>query len=128
MADSRSWRLTLTSIYSDEYQRIIDRLVTARKDAGITQQGIADALGRPQSFVSKYERCERRLDVVEYAHICRLIGVDPGEVNVTVTWTPSNSSGGTIFIQLDYQYNFLIGGLVGLDPIALQGDSAMVVL
>ena len=58
----------------------------------------------------------------------RLIGVDPGEVNVTVTWTPSNSSGGTIFIQLDYQYNFLIGGLVGLDPIALQGDSAMVVL
>ena len=57
-----------------------------------------------------------------------LIGVDPGDVNVTVTWTPSNSSGGTVQIQLDYQYNFLIGGLVGLDPIALQGDSAMVVL
>ncbi len=39
-----------------------------------------------------------------------------------------DKSGGTVEVQLDYQYNFLIGGLVGLDPIALQGDSAMVVL
>jgi hypothetical protein len=58
----------------------------------------------------------------------RLIGMDPGDVTVTVTWPNGNSSGGTVEVQLDYQYNFLIGGLVGLDPIALQGDSAMVVL
>jgi Flp pilus assembly protein TadG len=58
----------------------------------------------------------------------RLVGIDPGEVNISVTWPGGNSSGGTVQVQLDYQYNFLIGGLVGLDPIALQGDSVMVVL
>ncbi|MHA1553312.1 MAG: helix-turn-helix domain-containing protein [Alphaproteobacteria bacterium] len=67
----------MTPIYADKYRQIIEQLVAARKAFGLTQQDIADRLGRPQSFVSKYERCERRLDVVEYAHICRLVGVDP---------------------------------------------------
>lgn len=67
----------MTSIYSVEYRRAIDLLVQARKDAGVTQQDLAKALARPQSFVSKFENGDRRLDVVEYIQICRLVGADP---------------------------------------------------
>ena len=43
----------------------------------MTQADLADRLGRPQSFVAKYEGRERRLDVAEYLSIARELGVDP---------------------------------------------------
>ena len=43
----------------------------------MTQQELASRLGKPQSFVSKYERRERRLDVFEFVLICRSLGIDP---------------------------------------------------
>lgn len=49
----------------------------ARKDAGLTQVELANKLSRPQSFVSKVERGERRLDVVEFFEVSRAIGFDP---------------------------------------------------
>jgi transcriptional regulator with XRE-family HTH domain len=52
-------------------------LVKARKTAGLTQQNVARRLKKPQSFVAKYERGERRLDVVEFVAITRAIGADP---------------------------------------------------
>ena len=58
----------------------------------------------------------------------RIIGIPAGDVNVSATWTPNNSPGGTVLVELDYTYSFLLGGLVGLDPLALQGESSMVVL
>ena len=58
----------------------------------------------------------------------RLIGIAANQVNVTTTWTPNNNPGGTIQVQLDYTYAFLIGSLVGLDPLAIEGESSMVVL
>lgn len=58
----------------------------------------------------------------------RLIGISGSEVTVTTTWTPNNSPGGTVHVQLDYTYSFLIGKLVGLTPLALEGESSMVVL
>lgn len=45
-----------------------------RTEAGVTQSALSDALGMPQSFVSKYEMGERRLDFVEVAHICQQLG------------------------------------------------------
>ena len=65
------------SIWDEEYRKLIDALKTARKTAGLTQQDVADRLGRPQSFVAKVEGCERRLDVVEFLHLCRAIGAEP---------------------------------------------------
>ncbi len=53
------------SIYSKEYKDIIERLKTARIEAGFSQQEIADKLGKPQSYISKIESGERRLDVAE---------------------------------------------------------------
>ncbi len=58
----------------------------------------------------------------------RLIGMDPSDVTVTVSWTPNNSPGSTVKVQLDLQFDFFLGGLVGMDSIQVQGESAMVVL
>ena len=52
-------------------------LVEARRDAGLTQVALAKKLGRPQSFVSKFERGERRLDVTEFLDVARALGIDP---------------------------------------------------
>lgn len=65
------------SIYDEEYRVLISALKLARQVASMTQQDVADKLGRPQSFVAKVEGCERRLDVVEFLHMCRAIGADP---------------------------------------------------
>ena len=53
------------SIYSKDYKDIIERLKTARVEAGLAQQEVAEKLGKPQSYVSKIESGERRLDVAE---------------------------------------------------------------
>ena len=53
------------SIFTKDYKEIINRLKQARVDAGFSQQVVADKLGKPQSYVSKIESGERRLDVAE---------------------------------------------------------------
>lgn len=72
--------IKLKSIYERSYRTLLSVLVQARKDAGLTQQQLADKLGRPQSFVSKTENGERRIDVVEFLELCRLVGADPHTV------------------------------------------------
>lgn len=70
----------MSSIYSEEYQCVIETLREARIQQGITQQKLAQALGRPQSFIAKVENGERRLDVVEFTFIAHLLSVDPAIV------------------------------------------------
>ena len=53
------------SIYSKDYKDIMERLKKARVDADLSQQTVADKLGKPQSYISKIESGERRLDVAE---------------------------------------------------------------
>ena len=53
------------SIFTKDYREIINRLKQTRIDAGLSQQAVADKLGKPQSYVSKIESGERRLDVAE---------------------------------------------------------------
>lgn len=67
-------------IYSKEYQCVITALKKARKERSITQAQLAEALGRPQSFIAKIENGERRLDVVEFVHLARLVGLEPEEI------------------------------------------------
>ncbi len=62
------------SIYSAEYQQLCALLRELRRDAGLTQVQVAERLEMPQSFVSKYESGERRLDVVELRHVAAAIG------------------------------------------------------
>lgn len=63
------------SIYSAEYLRLCAVLRALRREAGLTQVQVAATLDVPQSFVSKYESGERRLDVVELAHVAQALGV-----------------------------------------------------
>ncbi|HXO43714.1 MAG TPA: helix-turn-helix transcriptional regulator, partial [Thermoanaerobaculia bacterium] len=57
-----------------EYTRMRERLKEARKAAGMTQEKVAEELGRPQSFVSKVETGERRIDPTELEKFARLYG------------------------------------------------------
>ncbi|AGR61693.1 helix-turn-helix transcriptional regulator [Citrobacter werkmanii] len=70
----------MSSIYSDEYQLVIKTLRSARIEQGITQTQLAESLGKPQSFVAKVENGERRLDVIEFAVIARLLSLDPAVI------------------------------------------------
>jgi transcriptional regulator with XRE-family HTH domain len=66
----------LSSLFPQLYDRALDGLIQARKKARVTQAQLAGRLGRPQSFVAKYEGRERRLDVAEYLCIARELGAD----------------------------------------------------
>ncbi|MDX8535798.1 helix-turn-helix transcriptional regulator [Mesorhizobium sp. VK25A] len=68
------------SLRSPRHQQFLDQLVTLRKAQGLTQAQIAEKLGRPQSFVAKYEGGERRLDVVEFLDVTAALGADPCEI------------------------------------------------
>lgn len=59
---------------------MIELLVQARKDAGITQVELGKRLGKRQTFVSKFETGERRLDIAEFMIVARAIGTDPYEI------------------------------------------------
>ncbi|MGU3651856.1 helix-turn-helix domain-containing protein [Mycolicibacterium sp. A43C] len=63
------------SIYSAEYRQLCAVLRDLRREAGLTQAGVAERLSVPQSFVSKYESGERRLDVVELRYVARALSV-----------------------------------------------------
>lgn len=63
------------SIHSAQYAVLLQLLVEARTRAGITQIEIAKKLRTTQSAVSKVERGERRLDIVELHAWCRGLGV-----------------------------------------------------
>ena len=60
------------SAHSKAYRLFLDRLREARMDAGLTQAQVARRMGRRQSFVSKVESGERRVDVVELAELAKL--------------------------------------------------------
>jgi len=64
----------MTSIYSREYKAFLKKLRQARLEAGMTQAQAAARLNRPQSFVSKCESGERRVDVVELAKFAKMYG------------------------------------------------------
>lgn len=59
------------------YKKFRELMVEVRKSANLTQAELSKRLNRPQSFVSKYERGERRLDVVEFGEVARALGLDP---------------------------------------------------
>ena len=61
----------------DRYRALIAALVDARKAKNLSQQQLANALGRHQQFVSRYELGERRLDVVEFCDVARALNLDP---------------------------------------------------
>ena len=68
--------LVTKSVFTQKYDRFRLFMIEARKSADLSQAELAKKLSRPQSFVSKYERGERRLDVVEFLEVARALGID----------------------------------------------------
>ncbi len=68
------------SAFTRKYARFRRLLTDARRAKGLTQVELARKLGRPQSFISKVERGERRLDVIEFLEVARALRVDPARL------------------------------------------------
>lgn len=65
-----------SSIFSKRYDVFRELITKSRLDASITQSALAQKLNKPQSYVSKYESGERRLDVIEFLEVLEAINVD----------------------------------------------------
>lgn len=66
------------SIYSREQDSLRALLRQLRLGAGLAQRELSKRLGKPQSFVSRYESGQRRLDLLELRQICRALGISLG--------------------------------------------------
>jgi transcriptional regulator with XRE-family HTH domain len=62
-------------LYTRQQQILLELLRELRQEAGLRQQDVADLINEPQSFVSKYEIGERRLDILELREVCHVLGV-----------------------------------------------------
>ena len=62
-------------VYIAQRSRLVSLLREIRIEAGLTQMGLAERIERDQTFVSKYESGQRRLDVLELREICQSIGL-----------------------------------------------------
>jgi transcriptional regulator with XRE-family HTH domain len=74
-----------TSTHTEEYQALRAILRDARLNAGVTQQQLAERLGKPQSYVAKVEGGERRIDVIEFIAFARAIGANPATLFASVS-------------------------------------------
>lgn len=76
------------SIFTNNYQMLLKLLTAVRKKAGITQQELAKKLGKNQSYISKYENAERRLDMIEVIAIMKAMDSNPVELmnNILKEW------------------------------------------
>lgn len=60
-----------------QYSILRKFLIDGRHALGLRQSDLAERLGKPQSFVSKYETGERRLDVIEFLDVCGALSMKP---------------------------------------------------
>ena len=65
------------ALHDREYRRFVARLRLAREEAGLSQQAVADAMGRSQRFVSRCETGERRVDAIEFRDFCAVYKLPP---------------------------------------------------
>ena len=68
--------LMAKSIYTNEYKTVVSRLIEARNQAGLMQVDVAQKLKKPQSYISKIERGERRVDVTELSILAKIYKKD----------------------------------------------------
>lgn len=67
-------------VQQSQQKAVGEALSAARERVGLTQAQLAARLRKPQSFVSNYERGQRRIDVLELIRIASTLGVDPVKV------------------------------------------------
>jgi Flp pilus assembly protein TadG len=57
----------------------------------------------------------------------RTDGIPDADMAISVTWSPNNNPGGSVTVLVTYNYDYIIGGMLGFDPVDLQGRSTMIV-
>ena len=57
----------------------------------------------------------------------RATGIPAADMNISVTWSPSNNPGGSVTVLVTYNYEYIIGSMLGFDPVDLEGRSTMIV-
>ncbi len=70
---------SISSIHDPEYHRIVDALISLREKAKLSQKAIAQEIGLTQPDVSKIERRERRIDILETLRWVRASNANPAE-------------------------------------------------
>ncbi len=65
----------MSSSHDPLYVEFVANLRRARKESGLSQSDLAERIGKDQSFVSKVETCERRLDVIEASRWCAALQI-----------------------------------------------------
>lgn len=68
------------TLRSRGHQILVQLLVEAREKTGMTQRDLAARIKRPHSFVGRMEAGERRIDVIEFIEIAKVLGADPREL------------------------------------------------
>ena len=68
------------TLRSKGHRDLIDILVKSREQAGLTQRDLAARLRRPHSFIGRIEAGERRVDVIEFIEIARVLNIDPRQL------------------------------------------------
>jgi len=67
-------------VSSPVHRSVIEALVAARKEAGLTQRDVAARLSKQPSYVGKIEAIERNLSITEFLDWCAVLSIEPGRV------------------------------------------------
>jgi transcriptional regulator with XRE-family HTH domain len=112
------------SIHTDRYTKFRELLIAIRSNASLTQAQLAEKLGKPQSFVSKYENGERRLDFVEVLELAECLHFDVGvladvienseETNLLKDWKVSSKQISSLINQNPSLRGMLLGYIAEL--------------
>jgi transcriptional regulator with XRE-family HTH domain len=68
-----------SSLHDPRYARLIELVVDARKEAGLTQRDVAARLKQPPSYIGKIESLQRRLDLIELIDVLEAVGAKPAD-------------------------------------------------
>ncbi len=112
------------SVHTDKYIKFRELLSAIRNNTSLTQTQLAEKLGKPQSFVSKYESGERRLDFIEVLALAEYLRFDVGaladvvgndeEINLLRDWQVSSKQISSLINQNPSLRGMLLGYIAEL--------------
>lgn len=73
-AETRKSRKARTAVHQETYDIFLARLIKAREEVGLSQREVCNRMGMPNSFLSKCEIGERRVDVMEFLQLAQIYG------------------------------------------------------
>ena len=82
----------MSNLWDERNQRFRQYLKDLRRTSGLTQTELAEKLNKPQSYVSKYENGERRLDLIETIEVCEACGQYSVDELVTAVFSNKKSN------------------------------------